>query len=1007
MSTTDPVSRSGSETVALAPNTAQHGNNTPPRVETAGYDLSDLQSAIGIGNHELATSIFGKLSEEDKNDCATLHWALQYGFYDFVPELINSATDKNKLVTTPNDSGMTALHLAMSRSEYDCESALVNIINQLVQSVQPAVESSTYVLAKDHRGLTALHHAVGHGWGPKILECLINAAADKDACLLREQTEEGETALHYAALGGSFDQVESLVNRFYNSPDYVNMTCNRELTALHQAALTDTPDVAVCLLQNGANATIQDEHGNTAWDIACIPKVERVGKRAESWKFLAALLLWENDNKNAEYLDRISRLDDQELKLDEREKLVYEKLKFTNDRSKLANEEAKLDDEQRELDRKRKMLFDEENGIWAHLLTTNMDQINAHLCSVAYKLYRKEYPERLDRPYSKHIDLVKTLAAILRQVRKEFHPNVEARRLYLKSREPSCTVQNLKLDKCGPYEFISLVVPCICVDKWAIIDHRKVEYDKEIEDPKNRISNLRKFLERCMPTTLDEYCNPSLSEDILNARNKDQVLGRYEKKRIVATPSSDDKEHHRALLYELWILARAHMGELSQFVHKIFKLSKSQEKPPKTLKPTNVILVRQAWIWRIGEFVLMTELAPNWPDKGKLLMEWKHPKERIASFLSEIVGNLDSPIRGAKGSLLRTYENALIDISEEAKQYTKSARVEDIDLDKEKDIFHQISDLREELSMIKSVLTEQEEVWLEFLRLMWPNQGQDQQAGHHPSPDLLSQGSDQESDQELDHHPSRDSESELKSAKENTRWREFWQSRTKFDKYRRRMKKLDEDAERVEKNISTLMDLKQKHATIREAHSTALLSATVFGFTIITVIFAPLAFVAALFALPIDKFNEGKDGNNKDGAYSSGYIGKWSATAELVSIAVTLIAMWAGLRFAGLHVWGRRGLRDYIRQKANAIYTEETNKGKNSRDENNRDANTRDENKDENDRDENNSYENNGDKRNEDEINREAEKRQQTDGLGTRLQRVLKKRHIPGVRKSTNDVERG
>lgn len=100
--------------------------------------------------------------------------------------------------------------------------------------------------------------------------------------------------------------------------------------------------------------------------------------------------------------------------------------------------------------------------------------------------------------------------------------------------------------------------------------------------------------------------------------------------------------------------------------------------------------------------------------------------------------------------------------------------------------------------------------------------------------------------------------------------------RALFKKYRRRIAKLGNDAERVERLISTKLDLKQKHAALKEAHSAAVLSAAVSGFAVITVIFAPLSFVVALFALPIDMFNEGKDGNEKDGVYFSSYIGKWT-----------------------------------------------------------------------------------------------------------------------------------
>ncbi|KAI0165104.1 hypothetical protein GGR52DRAFT_94371 [Hypoxylon sp. FL1284] len=179
-------------------------------------------------------------------------------------------------------------------------------------------------------------------------------------------------------------------------------------------------------------------------------------------------------------------------------------------------------------------------------------------------------------------------------------------------------------------------------------------------------------------------------------------------------------------------------------------------------------------------------------------------------------------------------------------------------MDQEQDFFHQISDLREELSMIKLVLAEQEEVWKEYMGAMWPNQGFSQQQIRKPSSE----------DMEPIKIP--------RGFRTQEEWNEIWRPQILFNRYRRRIAKLEEDSERVERNILIKLDLKQKHAAMKEAHSAAILSAAVSGFTVVTVIFTPLSFVAALFALPIDRFNEGKDGRQQDGVYLSSYIGKWS-----------------------------------------------------------------------------------------------------------------------------------
>jgi hypothetical protein len=58
----------------------------------------------------------------------------------------------------------------------------------------------------------------------------------------------------------------------------------------------------------------------------------------------------------------------------------------------------------------------------------------------------------------------------------------------------------------------------------------------------------------------------------------------------------------------------------------------------------------------------------------------------------------------------------------------------------------------------------------------------------------------------------------------------------------------------------------------------AIMSAAVFGFTIITIIFTPLSFVVALFALPIDRFQKQQVPSvwtDQAGMYSTNYMGNW------------------------------------------------------------------------------------------------------------------------------------
>lgn len=85
-----------------------------------------------------------------------------------------------------------------------------------------------------------------------------------------------------------------------------------------------------------------------------------------------------------------------------------------------------------------------------------------------------------------------------------------------------------------------------------------------------------------------------------------------------------------------------------------------------------------------------------------------------------------------------------------------------------------------------------------------------------------------------------------------------------------------EDANRVERSLNHLLDLKQKQVNINEAvssrkqaESTAMQGNYIMVFTIVTVIFSPLSFMAGLFALDISYFPHDSEGDVK---FNSGWV---------------------------------------------------------------------------------------------------------------------------------------
>ena len=78
-----------------------------------------------------------------------------------------------------------------------------------------------------------------------------------------------------------------------------------------------------------------------------------------------------------------------------------------------------------------------------------------------------------------------------------------------------------------------------------------------------------------------------------------------------------------------------------------------------------------------------------------------------------------------------------------------------------------------------------------------------------------------------------------------------------------------------------------KHASLRESHATAMMSAAIFGFTLITIVFTPLSFFASLFSLPIDRLQVHQTGglfSDQSGMYSARYVGTYMGKSSFESV---------------------------------------------------------------------------------------------------------------------------
>ncbi|KAF2795655.1 hypothetical protein K505DRAFT_9870 [Melanomma pulvis-pyrius CBS 109.77] len=147
-----------------------------------------------------------------------------------------------------------------------------------------------------------------------------------------------------------------------------------------------------------------------------------------------------------------------------------------------------------------------------------------------------------------------------------------------------------------------------------------------------------------------------------------------------------------------------------------------------------------------------------------------------------------------------------------------------LDIGAETDLLAEIKDIRDELNMIAKVLEDQRSVL----------------------PDLEVSITDI-------YREEHKSQQELK--------RRFKEQLKTIDVHMKDLERMDKQAERIYKSITDLLDLKQKHANAFEARfardqaaGTARQSQTIMVFTIVTIIFLPLSFIAAIFTINIKEF---------------------------------------------------------------------------------------------------------------------------------------------------------
>jgi hypothetical protein len=320
--------------------------------------------------------------------------------------------------------------------------------------------------------------------------------------------------------------------------------------------------------------------------------------------------------------------------------------------------------------------------------------------------------------------------------------------------------------------------------------------------------------------TLDEAYYPGLSREALEVRNHDQVVSH----------SKDD----------------------------FTSFDKRDSGSKRTSGEAFILMVPQLWLYKLGNVVISaysmdqgTQYASNRKRRGLRYYDrirYGDGREQatpadihlgliITSFIDRFGKTYWDDDDLIHPPPLDLFETRVVQLLSEVRKYIEQpsggkSSSSGLEYRRERYFIHVISDVRSELAMIQHVLDQQERILKQFLKDCLPAS-------------------------EKQHLPD---------------WAPIEASQETIQQYMRRVKKIDGDADRIEKSIQDMLNLKRTHASIREAHSSLIVSTAVIGFTVITIVFTPLAFLTALFALKIDGF-ENLQISGSDGVFHSGKIG--------------------------------------------------------------------------------------------------------------------------------------
>ncbi|OQE44088.1 hypothetical protein PENCOP_c002G00032 [Penicillium coprophilum] len=522
---------------------------------------------------------------------------------------------------------------------------------------------------------------------------------------------------------------------------------------------------------------------------------------------------------------------------------------------------------------------------------------------------------------------------------------------------------------------IALYVPFL---SWSTIDFlttelqpRKEGFHDDGEGLDVAADDQSKFYQTSIshgPVSLDQYYYASLQAEDLQSRNSDQVLTRYLQRQAISkhtpegsstskstTPGTITRKLNRSGKNEKAQTTQANDGAEEQNAgHGEGKHKKGPKVPraedsgdmssnDRTVRDASrdissqILVVNQLWLWIVDENTIITTATPNDAKVresflDQALLRIRAQKNVTDLLLSQIVE-----------MIVETATTSFYDVKVKLDETDKPKR-------SPMDIFRE---------SLQSVRKEEASLFVEF-----ENSLQGEKAGQYFDSGAGSNDTTSPTDQDPSPKPTvtslrewwtslqahalenryqniqnetrllreiKDISDELRILKELVNNQEhvngLWKKIVDVQIGRRHtiketkddLENMIQEAKSVEEGINTLLDLKQKQATILEARATRQQSDTVMVFTVVTIVFLPASFLTSLFALNVSDFPHQGD--------NVAFEGRWIFPIIFgVSLGVSTFFVWLAFNsHLFKHVLGEtwRQLKEFPSRNANSDQKEQ------------------------------------------------------------------------------------